>query len=120
MEKSRALLVALLAGSIVSAQPAVAGALRSADALPLFSAQAMANGDDLNEEERCLKIDRVRVKVDAFGRPILDAAGEMIRCRPVAGGFPWGVIAGLFVIPLGIFAVGGGGGSGGGGPDSPG
>ena len=123
MKSARTLLVTLSLAGLVSAHPAAAGALRSAEALPVFSAKYISTGGERDDDEvRCLKIDRVKVKVDEFDRPILDAAGKMIRCRPGAGGFPWGALAGLIVIPLGLFAAGGGGGgnSGNGGPDSPG
>lgn len=115
---------------LLMAQPMVAEAARSADALPTMSQSASASSEDA--QEHCADIQDRYVRVDTQGAPILDKAGKMIACRPKAGmiatqkGHPMLVALGLLMATAGVAAGtagGGGGGSGGGssggGPLSP-
>ena len=123
MKRVNALLACAAVAGLVLVQPAIAGATRSAQALPLFGMQAAAGDTADSSDTTCGKVgDADNVRIDANGNAVLDSAGNLISCDPSGGGADGGngALLGLVGVGAAVGLAAGLGGGGNGNGNSPG
>jgi hypothetical protein len=123
MKRVNAFLACAAVAGLVLVQPAIAAATRSADALPLVGVMSAASDNGGGNDNRCGKVGGAdNVRIDASGNAVLDAAGNLVYCKPGGGaaGGGNGALLGLVGVGAAVGLAAGLGGGGNGDGDSPG
>ena len=91
MKRFNALFACGAVAGLVLVQPAIAAATRSGEALPLIGVMAASSDASSGGNTNCGNVgDADNVQIDANDNAILDAAGNLIPCRPSGGGYGGG------------------------------